>query len=245
MWTTVLLIGSVLGTSIVSGVFGMAGGMILMAILVSSMSVAGAMMIHGAVQATSNGSRAWFLRRHIRWRIMPAYVAGAAVAVAAFMALALVPDSGVVLILVGMFPLLARATPRLRGLDVNHLPTAVLCGTIVTSAQLIAGASGSLLDVFYLNSRLNRHEIVASKAVTQTLGHLLKLGYYGAFIGVAEDIPTWFYATAMTAAIVGTRLGTRLLDTLKDDTFRRISGWVILFIAAVCVVKGTMALIHG
>ena len=238
MWITILMLASVLATSILSGVIGMAGGMILMAILVSTMSVAAAMMIHGVVQATSNGSRAWFLRSHIQWRILPAYLVGAGAALAAFMALTLVPDSSVVLILVGVFPWLARITPRIGGLDINKLPTAFACGIVVTAAQLIAGASGPLLDVFYLNSALNRHQIVASKAVTQTLGHLIKLGYYGIFIGVVETIPTWFYLIAMATAVVGARIGTRILDKLKDDTFRRISSWAILSIAAVCVVKG-------
>jgi uncharacterized membrane protein YfcA len=238
-----LILLSVFGTSVLSGILGMAGGMILMAIMVSTLSVAAAMMIHGAVQATSNGSRSWFLRRHIQWRILPAYLLGAALALAGFVALTLVPDSGVVLIMVGAFPLLARFTPRLKGLNITHLPTALACGVIVTSAQLIAGASGPLLDVFYLNSTLNRYEVVASKALTQTLGHLIKLAYYGWFIGVTEAIPAWFYLVAMATAVIGTRIGTRLLDRLKDDTFRRISGWVILTIGAVCVAKGVLDLL--
>ena len=67
MILNLVILLSVLGTSILSGILGMAGGMILMAILVSTVSVAAAMMIHGAVQATANGSRAWFLRSHIHY----------------------------------------------------------------------------------------------------------------------------------------------------------------------------------
>jgi uncharacterized membrane protein YfcA len=240
MWLSALLLGSVLVTSILSGILGMAGGMILMAILVSTVSVATAMMVHGVVQATSNGSRAWFLRSHIQWQILPTYVIGSGVALAGFMALALVPDPGVVLILVGVFPWLARIIPNLKGLDINRPSTSFACGIIVTSAQLIAGASGPLLDVFYLNSALSRHQIVASKALTQTLGHLIKLGYYGVFIGVVENMAAWFYFAAMATAVLGARIGTRLLDRLEDDTFRRVSGWVILAIAGICVISGVL-----
>lgn len=243
VWVTTVLLVSVLATSVLSGVIGMAGGMILMAILVSTVSVAAAMMIHGAVQATSNGSRAWFLRSHIQWRILPAYLVGTSAALTAFMALTLVPDSGLVLIALGVFPFLARIVPRARGLDINNTPTAIAGGFVVTSAQLIAGASGPLLDVFYLNSSLTRHQIVASKAVTQTLGHLIKLGYYGLFIGVLESIPGWFYLVAMLTAVAGARIGTRLLDKLKDDTFRQISSSVILAIAGICIAKGVVDLV--
>ena len=44
------------------------------------------------------------------------------------------------------------------------------------AAQLIAGASGPILDVFYNGSSLNRREIVAT-AFTQAVGHLIKLAF--------------------------------------------------------------------
>ena len=233
-----IIIGSVLATSILSGVLGMAGGMILMAILVSTLSVGSAMMLHGAVQAMANGSRSWFLRQHVQWQILPAYALGAVVTVAAFTALALVPDANLILILVGIMPFLARLVPHLRGLDVTHLPTAALCGLVVTAAQLFAGASGALLDVFYLNARLNRFEIIATKAFTQAAGHLLKLFYYGLIIGVTDSVATWVYVAAIATAVVGTRIGTKLLARFSDDGFRRVSGAVILLIGGACVLKG-------
>ncbi len=242
MILNLVILLSVLGTSILSGILGMAGGMILMAILVSTVSVAVAMMIHGAVQATANGSRAWFLRSHIQWRILPAYLLGAGTVLGLFTAITLVPNSAVILILVGTFPWLARVSPNLSGLNINHTPTAFACGGVVTAAQLLAGASGPLLDVFYLNTPLSRYQIVASKAITQTIGHLIKLVYYGLIVGVNESIPIWFFAVAMLTAVVGTRIGTRLLEKLNDESFKTVSGWVILAIATACIGKGVLDL---
>ena len=65
------IVATVVLTSMLSGVLGMAGGIILMALLVALKPVAAAMIIHGVVQATSNGSRAFLLRRHIALRILP------------------------------------------------------------------------------------------------------------------------------------------------------------------------------
>lgn len=243
MSLNLLILLSVLVTAVLSGLLGMAGGMILMAILVVVLPVPLAMVLHGAVQALSNGSRAMFLWRHIEWAILPWYSVGAAVAVAGFAAVTLVPDPGVVLLLVGAMPFLARAMPRLAGLDMRHRPTAMAGGVVVTTAQLLAGASGPLLDLFYLNSTLTRHQVVACKAITQTLGHLIKLAYYGVLIGVTGALPWWLYAAAMAAAVVGTRLGTRLLDRLADQTFRRVSGWVILAIGALCLAQGARTLL--
>lgn len=240
---TVLIWVSVLATAIISGVLGMAGGMILMLILVMSLGVAGAMMLHGAVQATSNGARAWFLRAHIQWQLLPAYILGAALALAAFTLLALVPPAGLVLILVGVFPWIARFNRHLQGLDVTHRPTTVVCGFVVTAAQLLAGASGPLLDVFYVRAALTRQEVVATKAITQTLGHVLKIGYYGAIVAVTVELPWWLYVSSAALAVAGARIGTRLLARWNDADFQRVSQWIILTVAAYCVGQGLWLLL--
>ncbi len=237
-----VIVASVFGTSVLSGILGMAGGMILMALLVSTLTVANAMMLHGAVQATANGSRAWLLRRHIKWRLLPTYSVGAATSVALFTWLTLVPDAAVVLILVGLFPWLGLISKRLQGLDVTRPLTTVMCGFSVTSAQLLAGASGPLLDVFYLNSPLNRQEIVANKALTQTLGHVLKIIYYGLIVAVATTLPAAVFVVALIAAVAGTRVGTLLLQRWNDQDFQHISRVVVLTIAAGCVVQGVRLL---
>ena len=245
MWTMLLILVAVFATSVLSGVLGMAGGIILMAILVALYSVSAAMIVHGIVQGTANGSRAFFLRQHIVWRVMPQYLAGAAIALAGFIAAGLLPEPGWVLIVIGSFPFLARVAPKLRALDITRPFTAVVCGGVVTAAQLFAGASGPLLDVFYLRAPLTRHQIVASKALTQTLGHALKLVYYGAIIGAQESLPPWFLVAAVAIAVLGTRLGTRLIDRFDDDGFRRTSGYVIMSIGAYCIVRGTLAVTTG
>jgi uncharacterized protein len=243
MGIEIVIVGAVILTSMLSGVLGMAGGILLMALLVSLKSIAAAMIIHGVVQATSNGSRAWLLRNHVAWKILPPYLVGAAVVFGAFTTMTLLPNASVVMIAIGAFPWIALIVPKLYGLDVTSRPTAAVCGVIVTGAQLFAGASGPLLDFFYLNARgLSRHQIVANKALTQTLGHLLKLVYYGGIIGVSSDgVNPMFLALSVGAAVLGTRIGTRLLDKVGDGEFRRVSRYVILGIGLYCIGDG----IHG
>lgn len=247
---TILL--TVLITSVLSGVVGMAGGMILMALLAFLLPVPVAMMLHGVTQAAANGSRAWFLREHVRWGVLPPYLLGVALCVAAFAWLALVPDRSLVLILVGLFPWVGRVLPAIERLDVERPAAALACGLIVTGAQLLAGASGPLLDVFFLRSRLTRHEIVATKAVTQTIGHGAKLAYYGALIflvgdglGLGPESPAWLFAAVVPMALIGTRIGTRLLDHLEEAQFRHLSERVILAIGAACTITGIIELVKG
>ncbi len=60
-------------TSVLSGLVGMAGGAVLMAVLITILPVSSAMILHGATQAMANGSRTLLLREHLIWRLLPGY----------------------------------------------------------------------------------------------------------------------------------------------------------------------------
>lgn len=230
-----IIVATVFVTSLISGVIGMAGGMILMAVLVTLLSVPAAMVVHGAVQATANGSRAFFLREHIQWQVLPRYLMGSAVAVLGFALLAWLPPPEVVLLLIGLFPWLALLLPKTSPVVITNHTSQYVCGFLVTGAQLVAGASGPLLDLFYLNSTLDRRAIVATKALTQTLGHLTKLGYYGWLYGMAGEVPALMLGIALLAAISATRIGTLILGKVSDGAFRKASKALILTLGALCI----------
>ena len=66
---TIILIAT-LATAFLSSIFGMLGGLILMGILASILPIASAMVLHGLIQLTSNGYRAWLNRKDIVWAIV-------------------------------------------------------------------------------------------------------------------------------------------------------------------------------
>ncbi|MBV1906573.1 MAG: sulfite exporter TauE/SafE family protein [Pseudomonadales bacterium] len=238
------ILTTVFFTSLLSGILGMAGGIILMAILLSVLSVSSAMVAHGLVQATANGSRAFFLRKQIQWSVLPAYIVGACIATAIFVSLTLVPNVSWILICIGLFPWIARLLPKSRGLNITHNPASISAGIIVTSAQLFAGVSGPLLDMFYLNTQLTRHQIIATKALTQTLGHILKSVYYTLIIQQTDSLPLGILLAAMISAVLGTRVGTHIVDKLSERQFRRASEYLILSIGTLCLLKGIAGLIE-
>src|SRR5262245_6824294 len=102
---------AVLSTSFISGIFGMAGGMILMGILLAIMPLPAAMVLHGVTQMASNGWRAWLWRAHIHWRIAARYAAGAVVVALALAFLRFAPSKPVALIVLGLMPLIALCLP--------------------------------------------------------------------------------------------------------------------------------------
>ncbi|MBL6689315.1 MAG: TSUP family transporter [Pseudomonadales bacterium] len=239
----ILLTVATLLTSLISGVLSMAGGMILMVVFGFFLSVPVAMVLHGVAQAFSNGTRVWIYRRHIRWRVLVFYSIGALDMTAVFAVFTFVPGIGLVFILIGTFPFLALAVPKSINLDMEKGPVAVLSGLLVTAAQLLAGASGPVLDIFYVQSEMTREQILGTKAVTQTLGHLLKLVYYGAVMAVASSaLPLWVVPAVVAAAILGNYLGSLVVARMTDSQFKQVGRYVIMVIGVVCIGKGVLEL---
>ena len=67
---TLIIVVASFATAFLSSIFGMLGGLILMGILVSLIQVGPAMILHGLIQMTSNGYRAWLNQKDINWKIV-------------------------------------------------------------------------------------------------------------------------------------------------------------------------------
>ncbi|MGB6085322.1 TSUP family transporter [Parvibaculum sp.] len=231
----------VLVTATISGIFGMAGGMILMAFLTFAFSVGAAMMLHGATQAVSNGYRAVINWRDIVWPLVVTNMMGAVVALALFMSVSFVPDKATVLLVLGAIPFVAFAIPKSWGLDITRPFISPLCGFVVTALTLTAGVAGPILDVFFVRSPLTRHQIVATKAVTQTLQHLTKLLYFGvlaAHLLPSADLPRWIYLMVVPLAMLGTTVGKMVLDSMSDGQFRNWSRNILFVLGALLIWQG-------
>ncbi|MEQ8266430.1 MAG: TSUP family transporter [Parvibaculum sp.] len=235
----------VLVTATLSGIFGMAGGMILMGFLTVAYSVGTAMMLHGVTQAVSNGYRAVINRKDIVWPIVATNMAGGAAALALFMLVSFVPDKATVFLVLGAIPFIAFSIPKSWGLDVTRPAVAIGGGFVVTALTLTAGVAGPILDIFFVQSPLTRHQIVATKAVTQTLQHLTKLLYFGvlaAHLLPDADIPWWVYVMVAPLAMLGTTFGKMLLDRMNDGQFKNWSRYILYVLGAVLIVRGLMLL---
>ena len=215
----------------------MAGGLILIVVLVMLMPVPSAMILHGIVQGIANGSRFWFLREHTAWHILPWYFVGVILTTAVFGVMLIVADPAVVLIAAGGLPWVSQFTPERFKLDVSRPVIAFICGVVVTAVQLIAGASGPILDAFYQRTDLNRFEIVGTKAFTQAVGHAVKIVYFvfvsATLANEAHVLLTWWViALAVVLSLIGTRIGTRILERVSETHFRRWTNVLILGLGA-------------
>jgi len=239
IFTIAILLAVVLATATVSGVFGMAGGLMLMGALTLAMPVSAAMVTHGAVQFVSNGWRAVLHRKHINWRIIALYALGSALAAGLLLFLTYNPTKAWVYLMLGLVPGLSWLPKGALQLDAAKPAHAAACGLTVTGLNVIAGVSGPLLDVFFVRTALTRHQIVATKAATQAFSHSAKMAFYGApLIGAAHSglPPLWFFVVAAPLAMLGAWLGGKVLDRMSDVNFLKwtrliVTGLGLIYLA--------------
>src|ERR1700747_2362434 len=98
-------------TAFLSGLFGMAGGLILIGVLLALMPLPTAMVLHAITQMASNGWRAWLWRAHIRCRPVFVYLIGCGLALGLWSLTRYVPDKPIALLMLGVTPFMARMTP--------------------------------------------------------------------------------------------------------------------------------------
>ncbi|RYF43884.1 MAG: sulfite exporter TauE/SafE family protein [Comamonadaceae bacterium] len=230
---------AVLATSFISGILGMAGGMILMGILLALMPVSAAMVVHGTTQFASNGWRALLWREHIDWRVFRGYAIGALLALAAFSALQIVLSRAMVLIVLGLTPFSVYLLPRKLQLNVDRRGHSGACGLVCMAVQLLAGVSGPLLDTFFLSSALDRKAVVATKAAVQTLSHASRIAFFGVVLAGGADAPGWpVAALLMACAIAGTSISRRVLERMTDADFRSWTRRAVLTAGSVYLASG-------
>lgn len=232
-------------TSTLSGVFGMAGGIIMMALLLSLMPVASAMVLHAAIQLVSNGWRCFLWRKHIVWRVTPFYGLGIVAGVILISFIEYVPDKGLALVVVGSVPLLAVAAQRFFTLSIMHRGQTFLTAMVLTFIQMTGGVVGPLLDLLYNNAPLTRHQIVATKAMTQSVMHTVRLVYFGSLIPLLTGREGWpdgldpiWMLLFMIAAISGTTAAAPILHRINDNNFKWLSRILIILISFYCLGRG-------
>jgi uncharacterized protein len=246
---SLFILASVFATSILSGVLGMAGGMVLMGVLVWVLPVQQAMILHAVSQFSANGSRAYIHRAHIHRKSLKFYFAGLGLTFLVFTFVSLLPSKLLVFLLLGVTPFLSFLLPKNAQLDFTRPFQAFLCGAVVTGFQLTGGVSGPLLDVFFQTRSLTRHQTVATKAFTQAVSHVTKFVYFGFIVSdfgtAAGGLPLWLCLGVVPLALCGSHLSKHILDRLSDRHFYKATQAALLVIGVIYLQKALTLWLNG
>jgi len=243
IWVSVVLLLAVFGTATLSGVFGMAGGLVLLAILLTILPVGTAIAVQGAIQIVANGSRAYLSRAYIDWKILGVISLGLLTAGVILFIVRYTPDLPTVCIVIGLLPILVWIPRRWLELDASKPLHAFFCGLLGGGLNLTVGVSGPTVDIFFIRTQMDRRVVIATKAATQVLSHAAKVVFYWQATMVLSPLEWGAVALAAPFAIAGTSAGHWILQRLTDAHFRHWTRLIVTVIGIFYLARGIVLLI--
>jgi uncharacterized membrane protein YfcA len=231
-------------SSFLSGVFGMAGGMILLGVLLNYFDVATGMILFSLIQLFANGWRALQWRSYVLWPIFAWYVLGALISFAFMWTIAFVPDKAVVYLALGLMPFLVEALPAAMRPNIERRGVPFFTGMVTTVIQILSGVGGLFLDIFFQKSTLDRKTTNATKAVAQSFSHIVRALYFGSLSGIG-DLPLWAPVPAIALAIAGTSLAPFVIERMTDHGYRQWTRAIIFAISTVYLVRAAWLFWHA
>ena len=238
-----VLATTMLFTAFLSGVFGMAGGLVLMGVLLAILPLPAAMALHAVTQVASNGWRAVLWYRHIHLRAAAGFLSGSILAFGFWAMVQFVPTKPVALLLLGASPFMARMVPTRLQPNPLSLLSGTAYGACCMGLLLVTGVSGPLMDTFFLGGKkLDRHAVVATKAACQVFGHAAKFLYFGKLISDAASVDPLLAACGILASIIGTSLARPVLARMGDTQYRVWANRIIVAVALFYLAQGSYLL---
>lgn len=218
-------------TAFLSGIFGMAGGMVLLGVLLAVLSLPEAMALHAITQMTSNGWRGFLWVRYVRWQAAGWFLLGCALSFSLWSMWRYVPSTSVTLLLLGATPFMVRLMPATLKPDPGRAMHGVGVGAASMVLMLLSGVSGPLIDTFFLSGKFERREVIATKAVCQVCCHAAKFIYFGNVVAQAGMLDPWIVVLGIIATVAGTSLAKPVLDRLTEAQYRTWANHIITVIA--------------
>lgn len=227
-------------TSALTAAFGIGGGVAMLALMGLFVPVAALIPVHGAVQLGSNTGRAWHQRAFVRMDIAAPFIAGSFVgAIAGVFLVVQLPDA-ILKVVLGAFIILVTWA-KIPGIDKLGRAGLAAASVVMALLSMLVGATGPLVSVLFAQFLTDRKALVATHAASMTVQHALKIVVFG-----LAGFAFWDWVPMVLAMIasgyLGTVYGSKLLDKLPEESFRKWFRIGITVLALDLLRRGLMGL---
>lgn len=222
-----------------AAVTGFGGAAVLLPVLVFAFGIRDAVPILTVAQLIGNGSRVWFNRSALDYRVVGWFaLGGVPCALLGGWLFARAP-LGSLTRLLGAFLLLVVAWRRLRPQATVRPPLRAfaLIGAAASLLSALLGSVGPLMAPFFLAYGLVKGAYIGTEALSTVVMHVAKLiAYRGA--AVLSDASILIGLAIGPVMIAGSWAGKRIVDRLPERVF-------VLLIEATMTAAGLLFLIRG
>lgn len=202
-------------TSVIAGVIGFGGGMLLIAVLPLFLSPSLIIPIHGITQLASNSSRMVFSLKDVQWALLPKFLLGSLVGVLLFGFLLSNISMQYVPIFISLYILLNLWSEPFKKI-ISRYENYFLIGLLQTGLSLIVGATGPLSLAVLTKNLKSKDEIIATGSLFMSISHLAKVPVFMA-LGVSLAGHLNLLVFMILGTVLGSFIGTKLRLAVNND----------------------------
>ncbi|WP_221799972.1 sulfite exporter TauE/SafE family protein [Oceanobacter mangrovi] len=234
--TSIFLIIAAGFTSFMTASLGIGGGLLLLALMASTVPVAALIPVHGLVQLGSNGNRALMTRQHIDWNMLKLFSVGAVIGALIASAVVVQLPLSVIQFAVAGFILFLVWGNKPGKADLGS-GGRIFAGALTTFLTMFVGATGPLVAGFVHRNNYSKLQLTSTFATCMTLQHSFKAVVFTA-VGFAffEWLPLVILMIASGA--LGTWVGLKLLNKIPAERFKQIFKVLITVLALRLIWQG-------
>ncbi len=229
MTNEILLVLIAFGTSTLTAITGIGGGMMLIAMMPGFIPAAAIVPVHGVVQLFSNSSRALFGWRFLRWEFVLAFIAGSIIGGSIAAGVTSEINLEYTPLIIAAYILFTVWGPKLE-FKKPIKGEFVVIGMVQTGLSMLVGATGPMGQAALLRKGLQRDALVVSAALMMTFTHMIKIILF-MLLGFSF-ISYWEIIAGMTTAVIlGALLGTHIRYKIPEAIFRQGLKWALTLLA--------------
>ena len=208
-------------TSLLTSIFSLGGGLIMLVALAQSFSPATLIPLHGSIQLANNFSRTLVYREFFQWKliknILISTMFGAVIGIYLFGTL---PENLLVMVIAATILFLTWAP--LDSLILSGMKNDWFCGFISGFAGIFVGANGPLVTAYLRTKNLSPEVLVANHGAIMIFQHGIKIILFAPFFNfMILDYFIFILILALTG-YAGAILGRRLISKVPFKSFNII-----------------------
>ena len=222
-------------TSLLTSIFSVGGGMIMLVALAQSFSPGTLIPLHGSIQLANNLSRVFVYKEFFQWilikNILIATIFGAVAGIFLFGSL----SEQILLWLIAGTIIFFTWTP-LDNFILSVMRNDWFCGFISGFAGIFVGANGPLVTAYMRTKKLSPEVLVANHGAVMIFQHAIKILLFTSFFSFSIQDYLLFIFILAIAGFAGATLGKRLISTITYESFNIFLKLLLSFLALMLVI---------
>ena len=221
-------------TSLLTSIFSIGGGIIMLVALAQSFSPGTLIPLHGAIQLSNNLSRTFVYRKFFKWYLIQNILVATTIgSVGGILLFGAIPEEALIWLIAGTILFFTWAP--LDNFILSIMKNDWFCGLISGFAGIFIGANGPLVTAYMRTKNLNPESLVANHGAVMIYQHSIKILLFIYFFGFSIGEYFFFILILAIAGFAGAVLAKAIISLIPYESFNIALKILLSFLALILV----------